>query len=116
VRSSALESRIEPQSPLQVMFPEKHLRIFLDVDNLTDKTHLCQNIIRSRAFALILTPGVLESSSCQMEIEAALESEKLLVIVHDIKNCEFPSSSTVSEAIRPILDSIAIPHYRSQTY
>lgn len=98
------------------MFPKRHLRIFLDVDDLTDKTRLCQIIRRSRAFALILTPSVLESSSCQMQIAAALGSEKLCVIVHDIKNCPFPSSSSVSERIRPILDSIAIPYYRSQQF
>ncbi len=72
------------------MFPERRRRVFLDVDNLTDISLVRRHAVRSKCFALILIPGVLESASCQQEIAVTLETDKKVVVIQDVKNCPRP--------------------------
>lgn len=98
------------------MFPARNLRIFLDVDNLRDLALLHQHVLESRCFLLLLTPEVLTRPYCQSEIKVALQAQKKIILVHDVKKCSIPIASELPAEIQPVLDRVAIPYFREHPF
>jgi len=99
---------------LELLHPE--LVIFLDVDDLNNIHGLEDNISKSRNIILLITEGVLERPFVLKELRAAVQCKKNIILVHDERNCHFPTGEGVPEDIRPILATKAIPYYREKVF
>jgi len=102
---------------LEVINPDLH--IFLDVDDLNNLHILDDNVKNSKNFLLLLTEGVLERPWVQFEIKTAMQQKKNIILVHDERNCRFPSGEAleaVPEDVRAVLQTKAIPYYREKAF
>jgi len=99
---------------LELLHPE--IRTFLDVDDLNDIHSLDDNIAKSRNIILLITEGVLERPFVQKEIRGALALKKNIILVHDERNCGFPTGVGVPDDIKPVLATKAIPYYREKVF
>jgi hypothetical protein len=57
----------------------------------------------------LITEGVLERPFVQKEVRQALKMKKNIVLVHDEKNCHFPTGEGLPEDIVQILEVKAVP-------
>ena len=101
---------------LEVMFPEKHIRSFLDVDDLNNIHILEENVKNSKNFLLLITEGALERPFVQKEIIAAVNYKKNIILVHDERSCKFPSGEGLPEEVKSVLHIKAIPYYREKAF
>jgi len=99
---------------LQALRPD--LRVFLDVDDLNEVHKLEDLVARSKHFVLLITEGVLERPFVQVECRTALKLNKNLVLVHDERNCQFPSGAGLSDDLKPLLSPLAVPYYRPKAF
>jgi len=99
---------------LELIHPE--IRTFLDVDDLNNIHSLDDNVSKSRNVILLITDGVLERPFVQKEIRAAVRMKKNIILVHDERNCKFPTGVGVPEDILPVLATKAIPYYREKVF
>jgi len=102
---------------LEVLRPE--LKIFLDVDDLNNLHILDDNVKNSKNFLLLITEGVLERPWVQVEVRVAMEQKKNIILIHDERNCHFPSGEKlqiIPEDVRKVLQTKAIPYYREKAF
>jgi len=99
---------------LELIHPE--INIFLDVDDLNNIHGLEDNVNRSGNMLLLITEGVLERPFVQKEIRAAVKYKKNIILVHDERNCHFPSGEGVPDDLKQVLAIKAIPYYREKVF
>ena len=59
------------------------LKVFLDVDDLDDIKKLAEYVEASSCILLFISRGYFQSSNCLIEIEAALELRKPLILIYE---------------------------------
>jgi len=101
---------------LQLQDYHADLKIFLDADDLHSVQDLESFVRDSKYFCLLITEGVLERPYVQMECRAALKAGKKIILVHDERNCKFPSVDALEADLKPILAPLAIPYYRPKVF
>eukprot|EP00741_Cyanophora_paradoxa_P021575 tig00021365_g20826.t1 len=81
------------------------IRVFLDTDALDDIHDLRAAIAASRAFLLVLTPGVFESQFVVKEVVAAADLRRPALILWDTK--QVPNFPTVDASVQlPPVDGV----------
>jgi hypothetical protein len=104
---------------LQLEIVNPNLKIFLDTDDLEKIHKLDDNVKNSKNFILLITDGVLERPWVQFEIRAALKCNKNIILVHDERNCPFPSGNylkSIPEDVTAVLSVKSIPYYREKVF
>jgi hypothetical protein len=97
---------------LQLELAHPMIRVFLDVDDLNNIHILEENVKNSTNLLLLITEGVLERPFVQKEIRSALAYQKNIIVVHDERNCQFPTGEGLPDDIKEVLAIKAIPYYR----
>jgi len=101
---------------LQLELAHPELTIFLDVDDLNVIHGLEDNIKNTTNIILLITEGVLERPFVQKEILAAVANNKNIILVHDERNCGFPTGNGLPDQLKSVLSIKAIPYYREKVF
>jgi len=101
---------------LQLQALRPNLRAFLDVDDLHEVHKLEEFVSKSKNFVLLITDGVLDRPFVQLECKAALQMKKNIILVHDERNCQFPSGVGLPDDVKDILSPLAVPYYRPKAF
>eukprot|EP00741_Cyanophora_paradoxa_P002369 tig00000601_g2295.t1 len=98
---------------LQLEQARPGIRIFLDVDDAgLDLRQLAAIIQHSANVVLVITQGVLESEYVLLELRAAVQAAKNIILLHDERSCRFPHQGDIPGDLRAVFARKAIPYIR----